>query len=233
MNVRATLLIALAAAMLCATSARAIVNGQIDTFEDGTSDFWMNGMGNLAVSTGGPGGAGDHFLQIVADGNGAGGKLVGFNSNQWTGNFTLAGVNAVEMDLKAFSIIGASTLTIRIAFRSATGAFTSAGASGYVSPVAFTLSADGQWHHAIFNFSSLTPINSSGGIPPLPLATFLTGPAEFRIINAVSATSLIGDNIISVLGIDNIHAIPEPGSLAALGGLALGAVAFGRRRRRS
>lgn len=209
MRIAAALFSCLAGALVCAEPARAVISGQLDTFEDGTSDSWMNGFGDLATGTGGPAGAADHFLRIDADGNGAGGKLVGYNSNQWTGNFVLAGVNSIEMDLKAISITaGASVLTVRIAFRSATGALISAGASGYVSSAGAVIAVDGQWHHVVFRFSSLIPINSSGGVPPAPLNTFLRGPAEFRIIHAASP-SLVGDAIIASMGIDNIHAIPS------------------------
>lgn len=211
------LLCALAGFAAWASPAEALVNGQIDNFEDGTTDFW--GIGGAAppgslinVATGGPAGVGDHFLQLTADGNGAGGRLVSFNQAQWLGNYTLAGVNAIEMDLKAFSFTGSSSLNIRIAFRSATG---NGAAPGYVSAVALTLVADGQWHHIVFSFASFVPINS-----PPPLATLLTNPAELRIINAASPNTLLGDNIIGVLGVDNIHAIPEPGTAAAVVALA-------------
>ena len=211
MKFPAALLCLLVVGVMSAPTARAIVNGQLDTFEDGTSEFWVNGFGNLAVAVGGPGGAGDHYLEIGGLGfPGPSSKLVGYNASQWTGNFIAAGVNAVEMDLKAISIdpiSGISTLTIRIAFRSATGQLTSKGASGYVSSVGATIPVDGQWHHVVFPLSSLVPINSTNdGMPPAPLATFLTGPAEFRIMHLVSPNALIGDNVKAVLGIDNIHA---------------------------
>ncbi len=167
-----------AGALLLAAPARAINYGQLDTFENGTSDFWMNGFGDLAVSLGGPGGAGDHFLQIDGGGNPdtPGGKIVGFNINQWTGNFIAANVNAVEMDLKALSIDpgnGISFLTIRIAFRTATGPLISKGASGYISLNSALIPADGLWHHAVFNFSSLQPINSTVDCLAAPAAGHL------------------------------------------------------------
>jgi len=176
-----------------------------------TSNFWVNGFGDLAVGVGGPGGAGDHFLLIDAMGfSSAFSKLVSFNPTQWTGNYIAAGVNAVEMDLKAISIdpsSGISSLTVRIAFRSQTGILVTKGSSGYVSTNSVSLPVDGLWHHAVFNFSSLIPINSTmTGLPPAPLATFLTGPAEFRILHLVNPNAVIGDIVKASLGIDNIHA---------------------------
>jgi hypothetical protein len=191
-------IILLTGAFLLVASAPGISNGQIDTFEDGTSDFWLFGFGPLPVNLGGPGGASDHYLEVMADGNGMQGKFVAFNRNQWLGSYTLAGVSAIEMDLKAFSLIGASNMTIRIAFRSATPT----GSPGYVTTFGFPLVVDGQWHHVVFDFSTFTAI----GLPP-PLSTVLTGPAELRIISAASPNSLTGDNLAGTLGIDNIHAI--------------------------
>ena len=211
MNFRALLPCAFLVFAFGATPARAIVNGQLDTFEDGTSEYWVNGFDDLAVSLGGPGGAADHFLLIGAGGfSGFSSKLVGYNATQWTGNFIAAGVNAVEMDLKAISIdpiSGISALTIRIAFRSETGPLISKGASGYVSSNSASIPVDGLWHHAVFNFSSLLPINSTNdGMPPAPLATFLTAPAEFRILHLVNPNAVIGDIVKASLGVDNIHA---------------------------
>src|ERR1051325_3337213 len=77
------------------------VVGQIDTFS--ASAFgWTNGdlaPDPVVIATGGPGGMGDAFLQVTANGSGAGGRLTVFNRAQWTGNFLAAGVGAVEMDL--------------------------------------------------------------------------------------------------------------------------------------
>ena len=190
-------------------SARAISLGQVDTFEDGTSDFWGYGFGDWGVKLGGPGGAGDHYMEVLADGNGQGGKLVAYNFSQWTGNYTLASVNAIEMDVKAFQIVGAPNLNIRLAFRSATGPIDSLGASGYVTSTAITLTVDGQWHHVVFNFSSLVPVNSIDvpPVPPPPLATLLANPPEVRIINSATGGVVTGDAVIGNLGIDNIRAI--------------------------
>jgi hypothetical protein len=212
MNFRVALLSLFTGVVLCALPAGAIVNGQLDTFEDGTPEFWRNGFDYfLPPVAGGPGGAADHYLEIGATGfSSMGSKLVGYNVNQWTGNYLAVGVNAVEMDLKAISInplSGISALTIRIAFRSATGPLISKGASGYVSIDAATIAVDGQWHHAVFNFSSLQAIPSTNdGSLPAPLATFLTGPAEFRIMHLVNPNAVIGDIVIARLGVDNIHA---------------------------
>ena len=53
-----------------------------------------------------------------------------------------------------------------------------------------------------------------------------------RIINEVGTTNLNGDVAVAQLGVDNIHAVPEPGTFALAGfGLAFLAAAFRRKRR--
>jgi len=61
--------------------------GQLDDFQSGTQG-WQQGFTSLTqptvISTGGPNGAGDPYLQNVSSGNfGSGGKQVVFNTVQW------------------------------------------------------------------------------------------------------------------------------------------------------
>src|SRR2546430_2797967 len=103
--------------LVLAQSARAIVFGQVDTFEDGTTMDWANGApGNLVnVNTGGPGGAGDHYLQLSANGNlGVGGHLTTFNLQQWLGHYIAQGVDAIEVALRN---TGTATPNMRLAVK--------------------------------------------------------------------------------------------------------------------
>src|SRR4051794_2823574 len=100
-----------------ATPARAaIVRGQVDDFEDGILGGWQNG-GNTNpnpaanVASGGPAGATDNFMRITADGSGAGGKLVAFNTAQWAGDYLGVGVDAIRMQLNN---TGATGLSVRL-----------------------------------------------------------------------------------------------------------------------
>lgn len=213
-------LFACTATLALTTAAHAVVINQIDTFQDGTTQGWSIGLppDPVNVETGGPLGTGDRFLRLTADGSSNGGRLTTFNQAQWRGDYIAAGVDAIEMDLRNFAT---QTLSIRIAFKQSA----SPGTPGFSSTVAFSLPADGQWHHAVFpiNTMSMTRLGST----TLDLNTLLQNPIEMRILHSTSP-SLSGNNIVAQLGIDNIRAIPAPG--ASL--LPLGAMLVGARRRR-
>jgi hypothetical protein len=182
----------------------AVTLGQIDTFQDGTTDNWFNGGTQpMNISSGGPLGANDHFLELTAGGSGANGRLTVFNRTQWLGNYIAAGVNEIDLDLNNFSNV---TLSIRLAFKSDTVN----GVPGYVTTNAFSLAPNSGWQHAVF---SITPATMTAVNGPSPFAMFFSAPAEFRIINASSTGDLNGDFVVGQLGIDNIVAVPEPSSL--------------------
>ena len=216
---------ALLALLLSARPAHAITAGQIDTFQDGTTNDWTNG--GLAppienISDGGPGGAGDHYIQVTADGSGAGGRLTTFNNIQWSGDYISAGINTIEIDLLNQSAVN---LSIRLAFRIETFQI----APGYLSP-AMLLPVGSGWQH----FS--IPITAANLIPvdgPAAFNTFFATITEMRIIHEVGTTNLNGDSVVGQLGIDNIHAIPEPTAttLAASGLVALVALCLSAKRR--
>ncbi len=48
---------------------------------------------------------GDNFLQVVVDGTSVqGGRLTFFNRLQWTGDYTTAGVTAIDLELKNLGV---------------------------------------------------------------------------------------------------------------------------------
>lgn len=201
----------------------ALVVGQTDDFQDGTTQGWRSGVVNpnppSNVATGGPLGAGDRYLQIVSTGGvGPGSKLIAFNTAQWAGDYLAAGVTGITMDLKN---LGSSPLSMRIGLMSST----LQGSPGYVTSTAFPLPVDGNWHHAVFGLSAadLTGINA-----PPALSTILSGTAELRILHS-AGPALNGDNIVGSVGVDNIAAVPEPATLLLISGGLLGVL----RRRRS
>ena len=184
-------------------SASAVVVGQIDDFQDGTTSNWTNGeiLGTTPVTNianGGPAGAGDHYIQLTSDGSGSGGKLTAFNRDQWLGDYPAANVTAIEVDLLNQSSL---TLSIRLAFKNGPG---SNGVPGYLSQ-AMVLPAGSGWQHFTISLlpANLTPV---GG--PAPWDTFFIG--EVRFIHEVGTTNLSGTPVVGQMGIDNIRAVPEP-----------------------
>lgn len=206
-------------ALLFAGSARAIVPGQVDDFEDNTLQNWANGGATgvppvLNINTGGPAGANDNFMQVTADGSGVGRFLTVFNRSQWLGDYLSGGIFAIEMDLRN---LGSVSLTIRLAFKDAPGN----GTPGYLSSQGFTLAVGSGWQHVVFLINPGTMIAIGG---PTAFNTFFAGGfQEMRIINAVGTGDLNGESITGQLGVDNIHAVPEPGAalLAVAGMIAL------------
>jgi hypothetical protein len=225
--------------LLPSASQAGPILGQIDTFENNTSAGWMIGdpldrnppvtgfTPPAIIPTGGPAGAGDHFLLLTADASRAGGRITVFNRQQWAGDFLHAGVSLIAMDLKNFNPLGSASLPIRIAIKAGTGI----GSTGYSSTTPFLLPADGQWHHATF---LLDPTSLTASVPaPPPLNTLLSNVAEFRILSSPTP-SLNGNDVNAQVGVDNIAApaIPEPGSFALFLAGGAGACVWLRCRRR-
>ena len=224
-KLRLTIILITSGLIVCPhLAAGAIMLGQIDDFQDGTTQNWNGAAPSpLNISAGGPAGSGDRFLEVESGSFGGGPRLLTFNDTQWTGDFVTAGVDDVAMDLKN---LGSASLSIRIALQQSSA---SSGSPGYVSTTAFSLAADGNWHHATFliDAADLTGLNGAG-----PLSTFLTSISDFRLLSA-NSPALVGDPISGQFGVDNIQAlgVPEPsGILAALLGIVC-LIGFARRAR--
>src|SRR4051812_39247395 len=122
MKLNAPLMIVAATLSLSQVASGAVI-GQIDTFQNGTTDGWFAGglgMGSVpaippqVVANGGPQGTGDRYLQVTGiGGNGPGSKIAAINMTQWAGNYLSPGISGIAMDLKNF---GSTDLTIRLLF---------------------------------------------------------------------------------------------------------------------
>lgn len=192
--------------------ADSIVLGQVDTFEGGTTQGWSAGSPHPVppfVTTGGPGGAGDHYLQVTSIGTpGPGGRLTVFNMSQWQGNYIAAGVNLIVMDVNN---LGQTDLSLRLLFENNSNAA--------VSTNAIFLPAGSGWTRVTFMIGAgnLTALQGS-------VIGALTDVEELKLFHN-PAVDFPGPFINAQLGLDNITAgatsVPEPVTLLLLGsGLA-------------
>ena len=232
---RAVLVLALTA--LTASTAWALPVG-IDDFEDGTTQGWHVGGASPAppvnVSTGGPAGVDDAYLQLQAlGGNGPGSRLSVLNLSQWTGDFT--SVDAIGMDVNNF---GPDSVTLRLLFVNFPDA------PGPPTDVAWTIApvvvpSGSGWNLVGFN---LDPANLFA--PFGTVAGALSDVDELRIFHNpepfFGGPNVGAPPVVVTLGIDNIGAIvestevPEPSSmLLMLAGLGAGARKMFRAKRPS
>ena len=73
-----------------------ITAGQVDDFQDGTTQNWSGAPNMLSVVGGGQGGAGDLYLQVTSvGGSGPGSRMAFKNDAQWTGDYGAAGITAM------------------------------------------------------------------------------------------------------------------------------------------
>ncbi|HRX85417.1 MAG TPA: PEP-CTERM sorting domain-containing protein [Phycisphaerae bacterium] len=196
-----------------------VVLGQVDTFQDGTTMGWSEGITSpnppTNVATGGPAGAGDRYVQNIATGGGgAGSRQIMYNQSQWAGDYIAAGVDRINAMV---ANQGATDLYLRVAVE---GDF----AERYASSTAVHLPPNSGWVPVSFDLSPAGMAQVTGSDS---LATVLAGVGELRILSAQSSPSWVGDSTPSTLGVDNIVAAPEPGSLALV---LLGATVLLRRR---
>ena len=213
-----TVLAVAAAVPACAQ----ITLGQIDTFEDGTTQGWGVGPGGspvppVNVAGGGPNGANDNYLLLTSLGGagGPGSRLVAFNMAQWAGDYLSAGVGLIQMDLNN---LGTTDLSLRLLLADP--------AQGPPSNIAITdaflLPAGSGWTHASFSISPSSLITLLGSANAA-----LTNATELRIFHNPAPDfpgPPIGIPAIQAsLGVDNIAAVPEPSAvlLVTVGGLML------------
>jgi hypothetical protein len=182
----------------------AVVFGQLDDFQDGTTMGWSEGLPTpnppTNIPNGGPNGTGDRYLQNIATGGlGAGSKQVMFNQLQWAGNYVGTSVTRVSGMMANF---GTTPLHMRIAFN---GGLLF---SQYGSTNAVMLPADGAWRPVTFtlNAANLTLLFGTES-----LDTVLSAVNEFRILSAEAGPSFVGDPVPSTLGVDNLRAMTIPG----------------------
>jgi len=225
------------ALLLCCCLARpstaAPILGQIDDFEDGTTMGWLTaalGSPNPApptnIGTGGPGGAGDAYLELTAlGGNGPGSKLSVLNLAQWAGDYLGAGIGAIAMDVNNMS---GTDLSLRLVFETL-GAMGPTDVAYSDDPI--LLAANSGWRHIVFPIAPGDLLAGLGSIPTALAAADVLRLYHSPADNFPNPIFPI-DSVVTQLGVDNIQAqasVPEPvSSVLILGGLA---ALFARRRR--
>lgn len=200
-------------ALAVGTARAAVALHQTDNFQDGTVMNWGGGDVVSNVSTGGPSGAGDRYLQIVSKGGfSAGSKLAADNSVQWFGNYQAAGVNELTVDLLSPASNGIN-LPIRVVIFGPTG-------GRLTSTTPFLLPDDGAWHHAVFPIGPSDLVNVSGTDT---YSSAIAGVSNLMLRYDDSPPSPGGTTFAGTLGLDNITAasVPEPSTLGLLAALPL------------
>lgn len=196
----------------------AVFVGQIDDFQSGTTQGWVSGALNphppTVLLNGGPGGAGDNALELTADGSLSGGKLVEFNTAQWSGDYLTAGVTGIRMNV---NYSGSTTLSLRLAFDGPGGRYAS------ITPA--TISSGSGWQSVTF---SLLPgaFSSAGGTD---FALTMGAASTLRILHSTVAGSWTGDNVVGTLDVDNITAVPEAQSYGTVCALTCALLVLRRR----
>ena len=208
---------------LLSRAAVAISVGSTDTFT-GSLDNWQKGITNptylSVVASGGPAGAGDSYMQSVADGGGSFGRLTVFNQSQWDSDYLTDGVTSIRMNLLNS---GTGPLQVRLGLRNSGGA-------GYISTNPFALGTGSGWQTADFPVTeaALTTVGAPGSF-----SSFLSSGFALRILHATSTANLNGSTVVGTLGVDNVTAVPEPSALVLAGLSGIGLVAAARRLGRS
>lgn len=197
--------------------ASALVLGQADTFEDGTTQNWTVGLLGaphpsppVNVPDGGPLGVGDNYLQLASvGGGGAGSRLTALNPVQWAGDYTSLGLTSIGMDLKN---LGSTDLDIRLYLANPVGGPPTDGA---ITSDSFLLPVGGAWTHVEFMIDPLSLTELLGDVN-----TLLTNVTELRILHN-PLDGFPGPPIVAQLGVDNItalssSAVPEPSTFGLL-----------------
>lgn len=172
------------------TEAAGIEALRVDGFQDGTTQGWRSGGANpnppTVVASGGPDGAGDGYLRIEGSGlPSAGGNLVAFNTDQWSGDYAAAGVVAIGATVRN---LGTTDLVIRLLFEGAGGSF--------VTAAAVNLPAGGDWERAVWPIAASSSAAGSGASPDLSAIT------KLRILHAPTEEDL--SPIAGMLGVDDV-----------------------------
>jgi len=192
-----------------AAPSGAIMDGQDDDFRDGTTQGWRHGQPPcpavplcdpnppFVVLDGGPAGSGDAFLQV--DSNGIdlepGSRPGVFNDTTWAGDWTAAGIQKVQFDIRN---LGSTTLHIRLKLE----------ASNFekvCSQQAVTVPPGGGWQHISID------VGSDSDWTKLVAGSYTISFVRHNVVRAfifhtVSTSSCAKESLVASFGLDNIQA---------------------------
>lgn len=195
--------------LACLLPCQAVVLLQIDDFSSGTAG-WDGGQFGVPqqILAGGPGGGSNPFLQASTSEFHLGTK----NGDQWIGNYTAAGITGIQFDA---NLMGPDNTDLRILL------FGSGGA--WATNTIVSLSPGSGWQTLVFSIApdDLTHVlpGAKGSAGTGVVTDTLSAVTGILIRNDRVTPTLIGDHpphITTVIGLDNITAIPEPRTLALL-----------------
>ena len=227
-TLRVAIAILLVSIFFYARADAAPIVGFVQTFD--APHGWVIGVGPMLgtpipvpTALGGPAGPADPYLLLESSGGtGPGSRLTAQNCSEWAGNYTGAGIGAIEMDVNNF---GPDDLFLRLLFVDF-GAMGPLNAAFTTNPI--FVPAGGGWEDVAFAISpaDLTPLLGT-------VALALANVDELRIFHNTAPFFIPGQNPPSTaaLGVDNITAavaVPEPATIALL---VAGALGLGVRRR--
>ncbi|MGI9239466.1 MAG: PEP-CTERM sorting domain-containing protein [Verrucomicrobiales bacterium] len=222
----AALQLSLALILSTAVTSTAVTLYQVDDFSSGTAG-WLEGDVSpnppVVEDTGLVGGG--YLRNDSLGGGGAGGRLVMWNDEQWTGDYIGAGIVAIQFDALS---TGDQPVDFRFAFNGEGGWFYSPAIriDDFASGPDLTLFT--------LPITSADLLHASGGSGIY--ADTMSAVTRMEILTATGIPSvgrspdvLRGDRLEGTLFVDNITAIPEPGTGLLL---LIASFAVGARRRR-
>lgn len=170
--------------------------GQLDDFNDGTSQGWSHGPVSpnppVVVFSGGPDGS--VYLENFSSGNsGPGGKHIILNQDpRWTGDYLAAGINKIRVDIANF---GAEPLPMRLAFLRID-------VDCWASTVPQIVPPDATWrnYEFIIEESTMTSVFAMS-------STFADAMRNVDGIRLMAATApgCSGDQLLATSGYDNMR----------------------------
>jgi hypothetical protein len=183
----------------------AVSLGQVDDFQDGTTQNWRDAHGNTVTTNlpdTGPAEVGDNALDVATNA-----RAVVFNEDQWAGDWIAANFHTITMDVRS---LDNSDLTLWLGIAKGQ-IFAEGGGDTYVTSISQAVPGDGQWHALSFPVTPDDWTNFQG----VEVEKALKDVSQLRIIHNPDQ-SFLGDFGVAGYQLDNITAVPEPGCLALL-----------------